>query len=149
VKYGKPILDRIIRRDTSLSDAVKCALISFDSTMLDVSVGPPIDLLIYRRDTLSNSSRISKTTMLTCRPSATAGAAPSTKHFTISATILAGIFERKRRQSRAKRLRRRGAEDRKQLNMERAATSAKGQKRTLRSASRMFANGISGHRDAY
>ena len=30
VKYGKPILDRIIRRDTSLSDAAKCALISFD-----------------------------------------------------------------------------------------------------------------------
>jgi putative proteasome-type protease len=53
VKYGKPILDRIIRRDTSLSDAAKCALISFDSTMRsNVSVGPPIDLLIYRRDLL-------------------------------------------------------------------------------------------------
>jgi len=53
VKYGKPILDRIIRHDTSLSDAAKCALISFDSTMRsNVSVGPPIDLLIYRRDAL-------------------------------------------------------------------------------------------------
>ncbi len=53
VKYGKPILDRIIRRDTSLSDAAKCALISFDSTMRsNVSVGPPIDLLIYRRNSL-------------------------------------------------------------------------------------------------
>jgi len=53
VKYGKPILDRIIRHDTSLSDAAKCALISFDSTMRsNVSVGPPIDLLIYRRDSL-------------------------------------------------------------------------------------------------
>jgi putative proteasome-type protease len=53
VKYGKPILDRIIRRDTSLSDAAKCALISFDSTMRsNVSVGPPIDLLIYRRGSL-------------------------------------------------------------------------------------------------
>jgi putative proteasome-type protease len=53
VKYGKPILDRIIRPDTSLSDAAKCALISFDSTMRsNVSVGPPIDLMIYRRDSL-------------------------------------------------------------------------------------------------
>ena len=55
VKYGKPILDRIIRRDTSLTDAAKCALISFDSTMRsNVSVGPPIDLLIYKRDTLES-----------------------------------------------------------------------------------------------
>ena len=53
VKYGKPILDRIIRRETSLSDAAKCALISFDSTMRsNVSVGTPIDVLIYRRDAL-------------------------------------------------------------------------------------------------
>ena len=53
VKYGKPILDRIIERDTSLSDAAKCALISFDSTMRsNVSVGPPIDLLIYRRNSM-------------------------------------------------------------------------------------------------
>lgn len=53
VKYGKPILDRIIRPDTSLGDAAKCALISFDSTMRsNVSVGPPIDLMIYRRDSL-------------------------------------------------------------------------------------------------
>src|SRR5262249_16170191 len=53
VKYGKPILDRIIRRAPSLSDAAKSALISFDSTMRsNVSVGPPIDLLIYRRGSL-------------------------------------------------------------------------------------------------
>jgi putative proteasome-type protease len=53
VKYGKPILDRIIERKTSFKDAVKCALISFDSTMRsNVSVGPPIDLLIYRRNAL-------------------------------------------------------------------------------------------------
>jgi len=53
VKYGKPILDRIIQPGTSLSDAAKCALISFDSTMRsNVSVGPPIDLLIYRRGSL-------------------------------------------------------------------------------------------------
>ena len=54
VKYGKPILDRIIEPRTSLTDAVKCALISFDSTMRsNVSVGPPIDLLVYRRDSLN------------------------------------------------------------------------------------------------
>jgi putative proteasome-type protease len=54
VKYGKPILDRIIQHDTSLDDAVKCALISFDSTMRsNVSVGPPIDVLVYRRDSLA------------------------------------------------------------------------------------------------
>jgi putative proteasome-type protease len=54
VKYGKPILDRIIQAGTSLNDAVKCALISFDSTMRsNVSVGPPIDLLVYRRDSLA------------------------------------------------------------------------------------------------
>jgi putative proteasome-type protease len=42
VKYGKPILDRILWRDTSLTDAAKCALISFDSTMRsNVSVGRP------------------------------------------------------------------------------------------------------------
>ena len=59
VKYGKPILDRIIRRDTSLSDAAKCALISLDSTMRsNVSVGPPIDLLIYRRGSLKKDFTI-------------------------------------------------------------------------------------------
>jgi putative proteasome-type protease len=54
VKYGKPILDRIIEPRTSLNDAVKCALISFDSTMRsNVSVGPPIDILVYRRDSFA------------------------------------------------------------------------------------------------
>ena len=54
VKYGKPILDRIIQPSTSLDDAVKCALISFDSTMRsNVSVGPPIDILVYRRDSMA------------------------------------------------------------------------------------------------
>lgn len=59
VKYGKPILDRIVRRQTGLKDAAKCALISFDSTMRsNVSVGPPIDLMIYRRDTLEQAFTI-------------------------------------------------------------------------------------------
>ena len=33
VKYGKPIIDRVIRADTSIDDAIKCVLVSFDSTM--------------------------------------------------------------------------------------------------------------------
>jgi putative proteasome-type protease len=53
VKYGKPILDRIIHRDSTLADAVKCTLVSFDSTIRsNISVGAPIDLLIYDTDSL-------------------------------------------------------------------------------------------------
>jgi putative proteasome-type protease len=53
-KYGRPILDRGVRYDgTTLDDAARYALISLDSTMRsNVTVGPPIDLLIYGRDTL-------------------------------------------------------------------------------------------------
>lgn len=52
-KYGKPILDRVIEVDTSLEDAARCALVSLDSTVRsNVSVGPPFELAIYRRDTL-------------------------------------------------------------------------------------------------
>lgn len=50
-KYGKPIIDRVIRHNTDIMDAVKCLLISFDSTIRsNVSVAAPIDLLIYRTD---------------------------------------------------------------------------------------------------
>jgi len=50
-KYGKPILDRIIRPEVSLEDAARCALVSLDSTMKsNLSVGPPLDLAILRRD---------------------------------------------------------------------------------------------------
>ena len=52
-KYGKPILDRVITRSTSLNDAAKCVLVSFDSTMCsNLSVGMPIDLICYQRDSL-------------------------------------------------------------------------------------------------
>jgi putative proteasome-type protease len=53
-KYGRPILDRGIRYDgTGLDEAVKYALISLDSTMRsNVTVGPPIDLAVYRKDEL-------------------------------------------------------------------------------------------------
>ena len=58
VKYGKPILDRIITADTSLQDAALCALVSMDSTMRsNATVGPPIELLLYREDSLMLDSR--------------------------------------------------------------------------------------------
>jgi putative proteasome-type protease len=48
-KYGRPILDRGIRYEhTTLEEAAKYALLSLDSTMKsNVTVGPPIDLLVY------------------------------------------------------------------------------------------------------
>jgi putative proteasome-type protease len=58
-KYGKPIMDRVIDRSTSLSDAAKCVLVSFDSTMRsNLSVGMPIDLVCYERDALSIRKRL-------------------------------------------------------------------------------------------
>jgi putative proteasome-type protease len=52
-KYGKPILDRIIQPATSLDEAALCALVSVDSTMRsNVTVGPPIEILGYVRDSL-------------------------------------------------------------------------------------------------
>jgi len=52
-KYGKPIIDRVIKRSTALADAAKCVLVSFDSTMRsNLSVGMPIDLVCYASDSL-------------------------------------------------------------------------------------------------
>ena len=52
-KYGKPILDRALSRETPLSQALRCALISFDSTIRsNVSVGMPLDLMVYKADSL-------------------------------------------------------------------------------------------------
>jgi putative proteasome-type protease len=57
-KYGKPILDRVLDRSTSLSDAAKCVLVSFDSTMRsNLSVAMPIDLICYERDALEVRKR--------------------------------------------------------------------------------------------
>ncbi len=57
-KYGKPILDRVIKRNSHLGDVAKCVLVSFDSTMRsNLSVGMPIDLLCYQRDALTVSMR--------------------------------------------------------------------------------------------
>ncbi len=53
-KYGKPVIDRVIKRDTQLLEAAKCVLVSFDSTMRsNISVGMPIDLAIYDNNSLT------------------------------------------------------------------------------------------------
>lgn len=53
LKYGKPIIDRLVKYKTSLGDALKCVMVSMDSTLRsNVSVGMPIDVAVYRRDTL-------------------------------------------------------------------------------------------------
>jgi putative proteasome-type protease len=50
-KYGKPILDRVVRPETSLEDGRTAVLISMDSTLRsNLSVGMPLDLLTIERD---------------------------------------------------------------------------------------------------
>ena len=54
-KYGKPILDRALNYHTPLDEALRCSLISFDSTLRsNVSVGLPLDVVVYK----SNSFKI-------------------------------------------------------------------------------------------
>jgi len=51
-KYGRPILLRAFDAHMSFGDAVKLLLVSFDSTIkANLSVGPPLDLLVYKNDT--------------------------------------------------------------------------------------------------
>ncbi len=55
-KYGKPILDRVITPGTPLGEAAKCALVSMDSTLKsNLSVGLPLDLLVYRSGALQSN----------------------------------------------------------------------------------------------
>lgn len=57
-KYGKPILDRVVKYDSDMMDTVKCILISFDSTIRsNISVSAPIDLLTYKTDSLHAQCR--------------------------------------------------------------------------------------------
>ena len=54
-KYGKPILDRVLTPATPLDEAAKCALVSMDSTLKsNLSVGLPLDLLVYEEGTFSS-----------------------------------------------------------------------------------------------
>jgi putative proteasome-type protease len=57
-KYGKPIIDRVISDSTPMGEVAKCVLVSFDSTMRsNLSVGMPIDLMCYERDSLEVNKR--------------------------------------------------------------------------------------------
>jgi putative proteasome-type protease len=59
-KYGKPILDRMAAPGTSVEDAARCALVSLDSTMRsNISVGPPLEVEIYRQDSFTTSHYLS------------------------------------------------------------------------------------------
>ena len=59
LKYGKPILDRIITPTTALDDAARCALVSMDATIRsNVSVGLPVDLALIRNGDLRVSHRL-------------------------------------------------------------------------------------------
>ncbi len=58
-KYGKPILDRVLTPATALDEAAKCALVSMDSTLKsNLSVGPPLDLLVYRHGQLASGDHV-------------------------------------------------------------------------------------------
>jgi putative proteasome-type protease len=62
IKYGKPILDRVIRRELDLDRAARVALVSMNSTVRsNVTVGPPVNLLIYERDSLAPGRRLNLT----------------------------------------------------------------------------------------
>ncbi|WP_076366972.1 peptidase [Phaeovulum vinaykumarii] len=57
-KYGKPILDRVVRPETSLEDAQKAVLLSMDSTLRsNLSVGMPLDMTVIVRDECRVGSR--------------------------------------------------------------------------------------------
>lgn len=58
IKYGKPVIDRVVSHSLSLAEAIKLILVSFDSTMRsNISVGLPIDLLVYSVDSLDASGQ--------------------------------------------------------------------------------------------
>ncbi len=59
-KYGKPIIDRVVRRSSSLNEAAKAALVSMDSTIRsNLSVGLPLDLVLLKRDQFEVARHIS------------------------------------------------------------------------------------------
>lgn len=50
-KYGKPVLDRVVRADMSLGDAARLSLVSLSSTAKsNITVGPPYEMSMYQRD---------------------------------------------------------------------------------------------------
>ncbi len=58
-KYGKPVLDRMLRPETPLDEAAKCVLVSMDSTLKsNLSVGLPLDLVVYREGTFETDQLV-------------------------------------------------------------------------------------------
>jgi putative proteasome-type protease len=58
-KYGKPILERVLEPGLGLVHTAKCALVSFDSTIrANISVAPPIDLVIYKTDSFQIAAQL-------------------------------------------------------------------------------------------
>ncbi len=56
-KYGKPILDRVVRPETTLAEGKRAVLVSMDSTLRsNLSVGMPLDLSVIEKDALRVSS---------------------------------------------------------------------------------------------
>lgn len=57
-KYGKPILDRVVRPTTTLLEAQKAVMVSMDSTLRsNLSVGMPLDLAVMEKDALRVTMR--------------------------------------------------------------------------------------------
>ena len=50
--YGKPVLDRTLKFEDPMRYALKVGCLAFDSTRISAAdVGPPIDVILYKRDT--------------------------------------------------------------------------------------------------
>lgn len=50
-RFGKPILDRALRYEASLEEALRLGLLSFNSTEASsADVGPPVDVVVYPND---------------------------------------------------------------------------------------------------
>lgn len=61
-KYGKPALDRIAEPGLSLENAARLCVVSLDATSRsNVTVGPPFEVAIYSKDSLTLSHRLKLT----------------------------------------------------------------------------------------
>jgi putative proteasome-type protease len=58
-KYGKPALDRIAEPDLSLENGARLCVVSLDATSRsNVTVGPPFEVAIYAKDSLTLTHRL-------------------------------------------------------------------------------------------
>ena len=57
-RFGKPILDRALRYQATLEQALRLGLLSFNSTEASsADVGPPVDALVYPNDSFATRER--------------------------------------------------------------------------------------------